>query len=177
MGPRQGFNDQCLGVIASRLHHAAFAAGDVIFEYGERGSEMFFLVEGAVVLYAGQRPPTPNDKGIQQDKQGSNVGAVDLAAGERIAGNGDVFGEGGLFPEELGPIRLESAKALSFVSAYVLTAASLREIEAEFPAVYFRVACDALPSPSTSAVLACLLALVFVLLNLDTRVANKSKLR
>jgi CRP-like cAMP-binding protein len=138
---------------------------------------MFFLVEGAVVLYAGQRPPTPNDKGIQQDKQGSNVGAVDLAAGERIAGNGDVFGEGGLFPEELGPIRLESAKALSFVSAYVLTAASLREIEAEFPAVYFLVACDALPSPSTSAVLACLLASVFVLLNLDTRVANESKLR
>ena len=63
------------------------------------------------------------------------VGAVDLAAGERIAGKGDVFGESGLFPEELGPFRLESAKTLSFVSAFVLTAASLREIEAEYHAV------------------------------------------
>jgi CRP-like cAMP-binding protein len=139
----QGFNDQCLGVIASRLRQAAFASGEVIFEYGERGDEMFLLVEGAVVLHAGPGSPAPAEKPergipLAQDvsKLGSNFGAVDLAAGERITGKGDVFGEGGLFPEELGPIRLESAKALSFVSAYVLTAASMREIEAEYPAVH-----------------------------------------
>ncbi len=40
-----------------------------------------------------------------------------------------------LIPEELGPLRLESARTLSFVSAFVLTAASMREIEAEYPAV------------------------------------------
>jgi CRP-like cAMP-binding protein len=137
---RQGFNDQCLGVIASRLRHAAFASGDVIFEYGERGNEMFFLLEGSVVIYTGPRPPTISDKsdrGTQLPNKSLDVGAVDLAAGERIAGNGDVFGEGALFPEELGPLRLESVKALSFVSAFVLTAASMREIEAEYPAVQY----------------------------------------
>ncbi len=144
--PRQGFDDQCLGVIASRLRQAAYTSGEVIFEYGERGDEMFLVVEGAVVLRAGPRPPASAEKsderGSQQaqgrEQQGSN--AVDLAAGaggpgERIAGKGDVFGEGGLFPEELGPIRLESAKALSFVSVFTLTVAFMREIEAEYPAV------------------------------------------
>ena len=144
--PRQGFDDQCLGVIASRLRHAAYASGEVIFEYGERGDEMFLVVEGAVVVRAGPHSPAPAEKSDQRgshlvqsgDQKGSN--AVDLAAGaggpgERIAGKGDVFGEGGLFPEELGPIRLESAKALSFVSVLTLTAAFMREIEAEYPAV------------------------------------------
>ncbi len=146
MVARQGFDDQCLGVIASRLRQAAFASGETIFEYGERGDEMFLVVEGAVVLQAGQRPPPSADKSdreISQQQLGQdgksnkemNPGVADLAAGERIAGKGDVFGEGGLFPEDLGPIRLESAKALSFVSAFVLTAASMREIGAEYPAV------------------------------------------
>jgi hypothetical protein len=106
---------------------------------------MFLVVEGTVVLHAGPRAPASeksenSDLGIQLahggGNKGFNVGAVDLAAGERIAGKGDVFGEGGLFPEELGPLRLESAKTLSFVSAFVLTAASMREIEAEYPAVH-----------------------------------------
>ena len=142
---RQGFDDQCLGFIASRLRQAAFASGEVIFEYGERGDEMFLIVEGTVVLYAGLRPPVPADKSDRDiplaqggDKRGLNVGppgAGDLAAGEWIAGKGDVFGESGLFPEVLGPLRLESAEAVSFLSALVLTAASMREIEAEYPAV------------------------------------------
>jgi hypothetical protein len=104
---------------------------------------MFLVVEGAVVVHAGPRLSVPvekSDRGIQLAQGGRggglNVGAVDLAAGERIAGKGDLFGEGRLFPEELGPLRLESAKTLSFVSAFVLTAASMREIEAEYPAVH-----------------------------------------
>jgi CRP-like cAMP-binding protein len=142
---RQGFDDQSLGFIASRLRQAAFAGGEVIFERGERGDEMYLILEGAVVLNAGPRAPASaetSDRGISQQrtalggsKLGLNVGASDLAAGERIAGKGDVFGEGGLFPEEMGTYRLESAKTLSFVSAFVLTAASMREIEAECPAV------------------------------------------
>ncbi len=139
---RQGFDDQCLGFIASRLRHAAFASNEVIFEYGQRGDEMFLVVEGAVVLRAGAGPPSPTDncdRGTHQAERAGtyqvNAGAVDLSAGERIVKNGDLFGEGGLFPEELGPFRLESATALSFVSAFILTAASTREIEAEYPAV------------------------------------------
>jgi hypothetical protein len=57
-----------------------------------------------------------------------------------------VFGEGGLFPVELGPLRLESAKALSFVSALVLTAASMREIEAEYPVVRYIYRFSVLPN-------------------------------
>jgi CRP-like cAMP-binding protein len=143
---RQGFDDQCLGVIASRLRQAAYASGEVIFEYGERGDEMFLVVEGAVVVRAGPQSPVPAEKsdsavqlaqGGDQQPESSNAGAVNLAAGpgDRIAGKGDLFGEGGLFPEALGPIRLESAKTLSFVSAFILTAAAMREIEAEYPAV------------------------------------------
>ena len=119
-------------------------AGEAVFERGERGDEMFLIVEGGVVLHAGPHPPpSAENSGVPQQPQrlqggaqeGQLHGAVNLAAGERIAGKGDVFGEGGLFPEELGPLRLESARTLSFVSALVLTAASMREIEAEYPAV------------------------------------------
>jgi hypothetical protein len=97
---------------------------------------MFFILEGTVRLHAGPRPPAPmesSNRGVQLARGGVEQGS--LLEGERIAGKGDVFGEGGLFPEELGPLRLESARTLSFVSAFVLTAASMREIEAEYPAV------------------------------------------
>ena len=106
---------------------------------------MFLVLEGAVVLHAGPRPPAPaaesgrGDPQPQQAVQGGDAegkaGGADLAAGERIAGKGDVFGESGLFPEELGAHRLESARTLSFVSAFVLTAAAMREIKEEYPAV------------------------------------------
>ena len=66
---RQGFDDQCLGFIASRLRYAAFASGEAIFEYDELGDEMFLVVEGAVVLHAGPRAPAPDrdrsNRGIQ----------------------------------------------------------------------------------------------------------------
>ena len=141
---RQGFDDQCLGFIVSRLRHAAFVSGEVIYEYGQRGDEMYLVVEGAVVLQSGKSLSTAADQpdrvtqlAQSESEHGddSNIAAADLAAGERIAGKGDVFGEGGLFQKELGPLRLESAKTLSFTSAFILTAASMREIEAEYPAV------------------------------------------
>ena len=170
MGGRQGFDDRCLGFIASRLRQAAFAGGEVLFEYGERGDEMFLIVEGAVVLHAGPRPPAPADKSDRAIPlaQGSGmpgamiVGAkeaADLAAGERIAGKGDVFGEDGLFPEEMGTYRLESAKTLSFVSAFILTAASMLEIKAEYPAVN---------SLGRTSALACRYRLTLVLCSLTT---------
>jgi hypothetical protein len=55
--------------------------------------------------------------------------------GERLAAKGDVFGEAGLFPGELGPWRRESATTLSRVSVYVLKAAALQEIADEYPEV------------------------------------------
>ena len=102
---------------------------------------MFLVLEGAVVLHSGPALAAESGRGTLQQPvvQGGNVegkaGGVELAAGERIAGKGDVFGESGLFPEELGAHRLESARTLSFVSAFVLTAAAMREIKEEYPAV------------------------------------------
>jgi CRP-like cAMP-binding protein len=46
-----------------------------------------------------------------------------------------VFGEGGLFTQELGHFRRESAEAMSWLSVYVLTASALQEISAEYPEV------------------------------------------
>jgi CRP-like cAMP-binding protein len=141
----QGFDDQCLGFIASRLRQAAFTCGETIFKRGERGDEMFLILEGAVVVHAGPQPPTaPVDepeRNVQRllahggSTRNLKVDAEGLAVGERVAGKGDVFGESVLFPEELSPFRLESAKALSFVSAFVLTANSMQDIKLEYPMV------------------------------------------
>ncbi len=73
--------------------------------------------------------PQPIPEGFHND-----VANVASAAGDRIAGKGDVFGEGGLFLE-LGERRRESATALSWTSMYALNAASLLEIAKEYPEV------------------------------------------
>ena len=66
---------------------------------------------------------------------GGETGTVGTEMGTRIAGKGDVFGEGGLFTKELGLLRRESARTQSWMSVYVLTAAALREISLEYPEV------------------------------------------
>ena len=147
----QGFDDECLGCVASHLRKASFAGGETVYQRGEHGDEMFLIVDGSVVLHAAPRPGGPGPSGregwtqtsqppAQQLPEGSSKGGgtmvatVESAAGERIAGKGDVFGEGGLFPE-LGLWRRESAMALSWVSAYVMNAAALLEIAREYPEV------------------------------------------
>jgi CRP-like cAMP-binding protein len=142
---RQGFNDRCLGLIASHLRLASFARGELIYEHGERGDEMFLVVEGAVVVHAGpglvqtdaKKLPRFMDKhaALSLPAEGGEGGEGEEAIGERIAAKGDVFGEGGLFPAELGLVRRESATALTWVSTYALSAAAIREIEAEYPEV------------------------------------------
>jgi hypothetical protein len=52
---RQGFNDRCLGLIASHLRLASFARGELIYEHGERGDEMYLVIEGTVVVHANSR--------------------------------------------------------------------------------------------------------------------------
>jgi CRP-like cAMP-binding protein len=73
----------------------------------------------------------------QEDNGEENgSGAAEAAGkGERLVGRGDVFGEAGLFTDELGLLRRESAKTQSWVSVYVLTAAALRDIAVEYPEV------------------------------------------
>jgi CRP-like cAMP-binding protein len=124
--PPQGFDDQCLGVIASHLRPASFAIGEIIYEHGDRSNEMFFVLDGTVVVHA---------NGPCALKAQDPPGEADKVVGEGIVTQGDVFGEAGLFPTELGPWRRESVSALTWVSAYTLNAAALRDISAEYPEV------------------------------------------
>ncbi len=138
----QGFDDKCLGVVATHLRKASFAGGEAVYERGERGDEMYLIVDGSVALHAAPRQAAPGLGGRtrqapQQPPEGfgENGGTtVESALGERIAGKGDVFGEGGLFPE-LGLRRRENATALSWVSVYMLNASTLLEIAKEYPEV------------------------------------------
>jgi CRP-like cAMP-binding protein len=137
---RQGFDDQCLGFIASHLRPVVFGGGEVIYERGDRGDEMYLVLDGSVVL---RMRPTATSFAQQQQPasmagagRGGEAGAEKAAGkGERLAGKGDVFGEAALFPMELGPRRREGATALSRVLAYVLNAAALAEIADEYPEV------------------------------------------
>jgi CRP-like cAMP-binding protein len=142
---RQGFNDRCLGLIASHLRLASFARGELIYEHGERGDEMYLIIEGNVVVHANARIFDADAMRIPRfmDKHAAALpifgkyekGEGKEAMGERIAAKGDVFGEDGLFPKELGLLRRESATALTWVSVYVLSAAAVRDIECEYPEV------------------------------------------
>ncbi len=140
--------------MASHLRRANFAGGEAVYERGEHGDEMFFVVQGSVVLHAAPRAAAPGPRGRMQTHQppapeqlpggfGKDGGTTVAAAGERIAGKGDVFGEGGLF-SELGMWRRENATALSWVSAYVLSAATLLEITKKYPEVCRRGGVEAL---------------------------------
>jgi CRP-like cAMP-binding protein len=145
----QGFDDQCLGFIGSHLRPAAFAKDEVVFECGDRGDEMYFVVAGAVLIHMGplitlttSEDQAASESSNQETSSGRgggiwrDTGSVGGAEkGTRIVGKGDVFGECGLFTKELGLLRRESAKTQSWVSVYVLTAAALREVSLEYPEV------------------------------------------
>jgi CRP-like cAMP-binding protein len=141
---RQGFDDQCLGCVASHLRPVAFVTGEVIYERGDRGDEMYLVLDGSVVLRTRPTASCFDLQAQQQQQPASGAGAgggggsgAEKAAGkgERLAGKGDVFGEAALFPGELGPRRRESVTTLSRVLAYVLKAAALEEIADEYPEV------------------------------------------
>ena len=131
----QGFNDQCLGVIALHLRPATFAMGEVIYQHGDRSNEMFFIIDGTVAVHANR---SCSLKALDHPAAATGedeVDGADKVVGERVVTKGDVFGEGGLFPAELGPCRKESVSALTWVSAYTLNAAALLEISADYPEV------------------------------------------
>ncbi len=104
---------------------------------------MYFVVDGAALVYTGLPVADPGPVAEPEPGGGGGGGGGDVVAGraraarkgERIVGKGDVFGEGGLFTQELGRFRRESAEAMSWLSVYVLSASALREISAEHPEV------------------------------------------
>jgi CRP-like cAMP-binding protein len=104
---------------------------------------MYLVLEGSVVLrsqlptsgFDPQGHARPPAKGAGEGGGGSSLVRV-AVKGEWLAGKGDVFGEAGLFPEELGPHRRESATTLSRITAYVLDEAALQDIANEYPEVW-----------------------------------------
>ena len=124
---------------------------------------MYFVLDGTVLVHAvrcmltfgdgtvlGASPPaqrpqtTVTHRALGVESSASsfrNRYGRDRVAGEHIATKGDIFGEGGLFSSELGDWRQENATALSWVSAYALSPAALREIAAEYPEVPSATCC------------------------------------
>ena len=145
-GTLQGFDDCCLGFVVTFLRPTTFAMGETIYERGERGDEMYFIVDGVVALHTiPVRVEPGNDPGQQaQQQQRPLEGGDGLEGGqhhisqagrEQIAAKGDIFGEGCLLPDAAGLHRRERASAVSFVSAYALKATALQEIAEEYPEV------------------------------------------
>jgi CRP-like cAMP-binding protein len=141
----QGFNDQCVGFITTYLRLSNFVPGDTIYERGERGNEMFFLIDGVVALHTTPLSMDPdeikNQQGLLQaqpqhsnPRGGEQPPTLPLTE-ERMLQKGDIFGEGCLFPDELGAHRRERASAVSIVSVYALQASALLEIAEEYPEV------------------------------------------
>ena len=119
---------------------------------------MYFVLSGSVLVHAvrclvhtetkpklgesSELPPLQTASNLshqpaspENSRRNLNWNGRDRVAGEHIVSKGDIFGEGALFPSELGDWRQENAKALSWVSACVLSAAALREITAVYPEV------------------------------------------
>ena len=108
--------------------------GEVIYERGDRGNEMFFVTDGTVVVHTNRSCST---EALDQPAASGNLNhekATEVVT-KGIVTKGDVFGEGGLFPAELGLCRRESVSALTWVCAYTLNSMALQEISAEYPEV------------------------------------------
>jgi hypothetical protein len=130
----QGFDDLCLGIVALHLRPATFAMGEIIYEHGDRGNEMFFVTDGTVVVHTDRFCSKKTlDQSAASGKPEYEKATEVVSKG--IVTKGDVFGEAGLFPEELGLCRRESVSALTWVCAYTLNSAALQEISAEYPEV------------------------------------------
>jgi CRP-like cAMP-binding protein len=109
-----------------------------------RGDEMYFILEGVVLVHANARildlPANEKDLPKFLDRHAAlNIAEGQFGGpevrGERIYAKGDVFGEGGLFPQELGLLRRECATALTWASMYSLSAAAMQNVGAEYPEV------------------------------------------
>ena len=127
------------------LRPTAFTLGETIYERGERGDEMYFIVDGVVSLHTTPSHVEPGQDDLQQQQQPSQGNGRALGGdqqqtspvpGARIAAQGDIFGEGCLLPDADGTHRRERASAVSLVSAYALKATALQEIAQEYPEVH-----------------------------------------
>ena len=137
----QGFDQECIGFIVSKLRRVDFRAGDTIYQQGDIAGEAFLIITGTVLL-GSIRSNLPNESWRKRRSSGSTRSlfgdeekkVVDEEACT-VATDGDLFGEQALFPELASPVRADTVVAKTFVETYSLTAQMLQEIAEAFPAV------------------------------------------
>ena len=126
-----GFGEVCAGWLATRLRRTAFNGGEEIYEHGAEAAEMYIVVAGAVKIFAARAP--------QRRASRESASLDGRAAPTATAGEGDTFGELGLFPDVYGAVRTDRAVADSWGWGYALSAADMPELEARYPAVAERL--------------------------------------
>ena len=126
----QGFDDESVGYVFTRLRRVDFMAGDVIYQRGDRADEAYLVSSGSVALHLDGKV---RSKSISEDL--SN--ATDRRAIRLLdhASDGSMFGELGLFPDISLPVRSETAVAKTNVAAYALSAAEMPSLAELYPNV------------------------------------------
>ena len=119
-----GFGLECAGWLATRLRRTAFNEGEELYEHGAEAAEMYFVVAGAVKIFAEPAPP----RRASRESCSADYQRVYVEAGE-----GDTFGELGLFPDVYGAVRTDRAVAASWGWGYALSATDMPELEARHP--------------------------------------------
>jgi CRP-like cAMP-binding protein len=131
----QGFDDECVGFILTLLARVDFAAGDVIYQRGDRAAEMYFVASGIVSLHQDGRWM---HRGSQADLR-TPLQVLGRGGRAKLIEAGGNFGEFALFPDLLPPIRPETAVADSWVVSYTLPAAAVSTMEVLYPQVVGRL--------------------------------------
>ena len=124
----QGFDDECIGYIFTRLKRVDFMEGDTIYKKGDNAAEMYLVGRGAISIHFGKIQII----GKQQNENHTNSACKVIEAG-------GTFGELAIFPDLLPPVRYETALANSWVVAYVLDVEELPALEKKYPLVTVRL--------------------------------------
>ena len=123
----QGFDDECIGYIFTRMRRVDFMEGDIIYQKGDCADEMYLVSRGTVGIHVGKLRQLSSR---QQDKFQSRVSRA-----SKVIETGGTFGELAIFPDLLQQVRYETAIADSWVVEYTLAAAEVPGLEAVYPNV------------------------------------------
>ena len=129
----QGLELELVGHLVSHMKPVNFVAEQKIYECGDYGTEMYFIVSGNVRLShktsqsLSGRSNTSESSGSQNKDAGTTQKPTKPTNGERLLGKGDIFGELAIFPKMMSPLRVESAVAVSATETYTLSVENLKE--------------------------------------------------